>query len=363
MVTTAYMLYMPWGEHNIFNLFATALHDLVDERANVPFLGYSWLYMVLNVQFQLFVCFALYSLFVLMLMSSYQTALEDWKHLSDGEDGFVQVANNAMLYKHFDAIVRKRVANTPAYIKMFTELKLRVRGVKDLDNTSPDWHNFRLHLYLTDGVGKSAEYFVEVSLTTHVFLAISALVLSLLAHHFEVAFMYFLPAFVVIGLGLFAASYFVSQHLRALSEKDDYNTSSKYLSLHSFCRAIQVVLYCLFYGFSRLLLSNDILEHYTVVYFVSLVGLLVILALLGVFAGDVIKQTTCALILPPHISEEQLKKNLEQVVKWHTTEKCHECGSQQHPAYASMSKEWAGQKPTGERPTIPGSARPYSWRG
>merc|ERR1719409_1550754 len=52
MVTLAYMLYMPWGEYNIFDFSAKVFHRAVDGRANVPYLGYSWLLMVLDVQFQ-----------------------------------------------------------------------------------------------------------------------------------------------------------------------------------------------------------------------------------------------------------------------------------------------------------------------
>jgi len=77
MVTTAYMLYVPWGKGNIFDVCAEVFHDAVDGRANVPLLGYSWLYMILDVQFQLFVCFSLYALFVIMVCSNYVKAKRD----------------------------------------------------------------------------------------------------------------------------------------------------------------------------------------------------------------------------------------------------------------------------------------------
>jgi len=62
MTTITYLLYMPWGETNLFDIGAKALHEAVDGRANVPYLGYSWLLLCLDVHFQLFACFCLYSL-------------------------------------------------------------------------------------------------------------------------------------------------------------------------------------------------------------------------------------------------------------------------------------------------------------
>jgi hypothetical protein len=363
MVTIAYMLYIPWGKGNIFDVFAQAFHEFVDGRANVPFLGYSWLYMALDVQFQLFICFALYSLFLYMVVRNYQRALDDWKALSDGEEDQSKLRRaNIEEYRCLEALMRKRVQNTPEYRQMFHDLKLRLSGVDGLDKGGAGWNEFKLHLYLTDGLGKSIEYLVEVSLTTNVFLACSALIVAALAHHYQVAFMYFLPGFLVLGAVIFIAGYFICRHFRALSDKDDHTTPAKYVTMHSYCRAIQICLYCLFFSFSRLLLSSDIFEFYPKVYLSALVGLAAVLVCLAFMAGQAIKETSCALILPPHMPQEQFKKHLQQVLYWHTTEKCHECGAQQFPVHASLSREWAGKKPTGERQIIPDSARPYSFR-
>jgi len=320
--------------------------------------------MVLDVQFQLFVCFALYSLFIVIVASNYKRALEDWKSLSEGGPESACKPANVHEYRCLDAIMQKRVKNTPEYRQLFHELKLRLPAVEGLDKALPGWNDFKLHLYLTDGLGKSMEYLVAVSLTTNLFLAGSALIVAVLAHHFQVAFMYFLPGFLVIGGILFVASYFVCRHFRALSDNDDHNTPAKYVSVHSYCRAIQIMLYTVFFSFSRLLLSNDIFEFYPMVYLAALVSLAIVMVVLVVFGGQAMKETTCALILPPHIEQEQFKKKLEQVLYWHTTEKCHECGVQQFPAHASLSKEWAGKTPFGERKAAePDTARPYSWRG
>jgi len=365
MVTIAYMLYMPWGKQNIFDIFGQYVRNLVGDRANVPFLGYSWLYMVLDVQFQLFVCFVLYALFVFSVASNYQRALEDWKALSENMQDPSVKAINAQRYKAMNDIMKKRVQNTPEYRQIFHELKLRLPGVVGLDSALPGWYDFSLHLYLTDGLGKSIEYLVQVSLTTNIFLACSALVVALLAHHYEVAFMYFLPGFLVLGSVLFLAGHLISRHFRALSDNDDHNTPAKYVTVHSYCRSIQILLYFVFFSFSRLLLSNDIFEFYPKVYFLAVVGLLVVLALLAFVAGELIKETACALILPPHIPQDQFKKYLEQVVLWHTSDKCHECGAQQWEQ--SLSQEWAGKKPLGERDeksNAPDSTRrQFSWRG
>jgi len=365
MVTVSYMLYIPWGKQNIFNYFAEWFHDLVSDRANVPYLGYSWLYMFLDVQFQLFVAFALYALYIGFVMHNYMLALREWKSLGEEQDVPALSSKNVALYRHFDSVLKMRVRNTPEYKQIFKDLKLRLHGVEGLDVSLPGWHDFKLHLLLTDGLGKSAEYLVEVSLTTFVFLACSSLIVALLADRWQVAFMYFLPGFVAIGMVMFLFGAVISWRYRALSDDPDYKAHSKMVTVHSFCRAMQILYYCLFYSFSRLLLSNDIFESYPMVYFAALVGLVLILVMCAFFAGDMIKETTCALILPPHVTEKHFRKQMEQVVFWHTTEKCHECGVEQFPLHASLSKEWAGTKPLGDRQTMPSTERdrPYSWRG
>merc|ERR1719502_1941656 len=99
MVCVAYMLYMPWGKFNIFDVLAKVIHVAIDDSINVPFLGYSWMYMALDVQFQLFVTFSLYSLFVIMVVFNYQKALEDWKAISEGAEESSIKPINAELYR------------------------------------------------------------------------------------------------------------------------------------------------------------------------------------------------------------------------------------------------------------------------
>jgi len=366
MVTVAYMLYIPWGEQNIFNTLAETVHELVDGRANVPFMGYSWLYMVLDVQFQLFVCFALYSLFIVFVSYNYQKALEEWKDISENVvEPSAKASRNAQLYTSLEATMKRRVQNTPDLQHVFLQWQLRLPGVPRLEMASPGTSDFKLHLYLTDGLGKSIEYLVQVSLTTNIFLACSAILVALLAHHYQVAFMYFLPGFLVLGVALFTAGYFVTRHFRKLSDTDDHTTESKYITVHSYCRAIQIMLYCVLFSFSRLLLSNDIFEFYPRVYISAVLGLTVTLVVLALVAGEAIKDTTCALILPPHIPQKQFERNLEHVSQWYTTSKCHECGAHQYPENSSFNRQWAGKKPDGERVEVgwESSRGQYTFRG
>jgi len=302
---------------------------MVDERINVPFLGKSWLHMVLEVQFQLFTCFALYALFIVFVIRNYTTALEDWKNISDGRGDLCVKKSNAEFFSHVESIMKKRVQNTPEYRQLFHNLKLRFPGVAGLDAPVPGGCDFELHLYLTDGLGKSVEHLIQVCRATNVFLACSALLMAVLALHFEVALMYFLPGFVFVGFLLFIVGYLVAGHFRKLADDDDHNTSAKYVTIYSYCRCIQICLYCLFFSFARLLLSNDIYEFYPNVYFSSVIGLALIIVFLSLLAGEIIKETACALILPPHLPMDQLYNNLQQIVSWHTIDKCEECGMAQ----------------------------------
>jgi hypothetical protein len=295
--------------------------------------------------------------------------LEEWKALTILQDQdqvptTSQQNANVKLYLALEDIVKRRVRNSQEYQRIFKDLKLRL---KDVDTTLPSatgWNEFRLHLYLTDGLGRSIEYLCDVSLTTNIFLALSSLFAAMLAHYYQVAFMYFLPGFLGMGILVFVVGFFVSRYMRRLSENDDHNTAAKWMTVRSYCRTIQVCLYCLFFSFCRLLLSNDIYEFYPKIYFAALLALLITLLLVVVFTGEVIKETTCALILPPHVPKEVLKKSLESIVSWHTTESCHECGARQFPVNASLSHEWAGRKPTEDRRTgPPDTHRAFSWRG
>lgn len=341
MVTVAYMMYIPWGEANIFDVGAAYLHDAVDGRVNVPFLGYSWLYMILDVQFQLFVCFSLYSLFVVFVAHSFTTALKDFKMMSDNQEDRCISLRNVAFYKHLESIMTRRVQNTAEYRNIFHKLQLKMIGVQGLDKDVAGWNQFRLHLYLTDSLGRSVEYLVQISLTTNIFLSCSALLVALLANYYQVAFMYFLPGFLVVGLVLFTIGYLTARHFRKLADDDTHNAEAKWVNIHSYCRCIQICLYCIFFSFSRLLLSNDIFTFYPKVYVSALLGLILLLMLLFFFAGEALKETACALVLPPHLPVEKFKAKLNHIVLWHTTDHCHEFGVQQSTT-CSPSRQWAG---------------------
>lgn len=369
MVTSAYMLYMPWGESNIIDAGAKAFHEAVDGRANVPFLGYSWLLMILNVQFQLFVCFMIYAFFILAIIRNFQRALDDWKTLSDedfhGDTGLLPI--NVELYKTFDKILKHRVKRSTSLQSCFVQTKLSLDGVDGLRQASTGVNEFKLHLYFTDSFGKALEYLVEVSMKTNLVLCISSLFVALLAHHFQVAFMYFLPGFIVLVFVLFGGGFYVAHGLKKGYKDHDHDKPMEWITLHSYCRSIQIVLYCVFFSFSRLLLSNDIFTNYPKVYLGALAALIGVLIFTWWFAANTMKETICAIILPPQISEDHFKKFLQLVAYWHTTENCHECGVRQFPRNASLSRQWAGDSKVVDdespgRTTPRSERRPLSFR-
>mmetsp|Transcript_36005 Transcript_36005/g.57520 ORF Transcript_36005/g.57520 Transcript_36005/m.57520 type:complete len:967 (+) Transcript_36005:90-2990(+) len=380
MVLTAYVLYMPWGENNIFNVCAKALHQFVGDAFRVPYLGSSWLFLILDVQFQLFATYCLYSGFVCMVARTYTRALQDWKDLDNGSEA--QSVSNKALYDKFSQILIMRVQTSKSYLDLFRQSKLRLAGVKELadeekkdsarmsgvsgeqeesdeelSDQSEQWFDFKLHLYLTEGLGKSMEYLVQVSLTTNLWLAVCAIVVAIFAHLYQLAFMYLLPPFVVISVVILVSGYILSRHYVGLSEDPEHDLESKFVTVHNYCRAIQIILYCMFYSFARLLLSTDIFEHYPSVYLSALLVLVLVLVTLAVCGGPVMKEATCALILPPHISNEQFAGNLAAIKRWHTIVNCHQCGVSQKKKEESYSIGWAGeQQISSARP----SARNYS---
>jgi len=317
--------------------------------------------MVLDVQFQLFVCFALYGVFLTFVISNFQRALDDWKALNDGDDEG-QLAINTSLYKTCSEILTHRVQKSSSLHQIFAELQLRLANVDGLSNGGADGFDFSLHLYLTDALGKALEYLVEVSLKSNVFLAISALLVAVLAHHYQVAFMYFLPIFIVIGFSVLVGGFLMGRNLRRQSRDHDHDKPLTWVTVHSYCRAIQIALYCVFFSFSRLLLSNDIFTDYPKVYLAAFVGLVIILFLAWLCGGEIIKETICAIVLPPQINDNRFKKNLQLVVYWHTTLNCHECGVRQLPRTASLSREFAGCKAVARPDSPQDTTRQFSWR-
>jgi len=149
--------------------------------------------------------------------------------------------------------------------------------------------------------------------------------------------MYFLPVFIAAGLLLFSCSYFISLALRSHT----HTIPLDHLTIHSYCRAIQLCLYCIFFSFSRLLLSNDIFTDYPNVYLASVIGVLVVLLLGWLVAGNVMKSTICQLALPHKSQMERFGNLLEHVSHWHIVSTCHECGVRQVPQHSSTNKQWA----------------------
>lgn len=260
------------------------------------------------------------------------------------------------LYRRWGSIIKKRVRKTIAYKKMFVDLNLKLAGVDGLDEQSlmPGCHDFKLHVYLTEALGESAEYLTEVSFTTSCFLSTSSLVVGFLAAYFQLPFMYFLPFFVFLGLCLGVCGCLFSRHFANLSDTVDYTHRATFVTVHSCCRAIQMVLYCLFYSLSRLMLSNDIFESYPMTYLAAFLSLVVLMILLANFAGEVVKELTCSLLLPPFITEVEFKDKLEELASWHSREWCYECGVEQCEPHACPSKKFVGTtlKETGATPRL-----------
>jgi len=369
MVTVAYMIYMPWGKYNLFDYLAPWFREVIDTMfpgANVPYLGYSWLVMVLDVQFQLFVCFTMYALFIVLVTRNFARALDDWKAFSvnaatSGDASARRLPINDYHYKDFFEIMTHRVRSEPSFHQVFGDVRLRFRAVEGIDShRQSGFNDFQLHLYFTDNFGKALVYLVEVSWRANLFICIAALCFAFLAHHFQVAFMYFLPVFIVLGVFIFACSYLVSRSLRY----HDHKQPLEHLTVHAYCRSIQLVLYAVFFSFSRLILSHDIFTDYPRVYLAALVGFLVAMFLAWVVAGEIMKATILAVILPHYSQQERFKMNLQHVAYWHTTENCHECGVRQAPTHASVNREWAG---TDVKSGVPQSAatsgREFSFRG
>merc|ERR1719387_551397 len=114
------------------------------------------------------------------------------------------------------------------------------------------------------------------------------------------------------------------------------------MSVHAYCRKIQLILYATFYSFTRLIFSSDIFLDYPQWYTVALIGLFLTLLLAYFCAGEIMKATMCALVLPHHSKKTRFENALQQVGYWYTTERCHECGVIQAPTNASRNREFAG---------------------
>jgi hypothetical protein len=338
MVTVAYMLYMPWGKYNIIDYLAQRFHEVVNGKANVPYLGYSWLLMMLDVQFQLFVTFTFYAVFIIFVTQSFARALDDWKAISESDEKATPLPINIHHFKDFLRIMQERIDDSPELQTSFQAVRVRFPESGVISERQSGFVDFKLHLYLTVQFGKAIEYLVEASMKAHLFIFGVALFICFLAHHYQVAFMYFLPVFIVLGVLMFACSYFLSKTLRSNTHEHDLD----FLTIHAYCRAVQLILYAVFYSFTRLLLSSDIFLDYPKVYMSAFIGLLLTLLLGYLFSGELMKATICSICLPHVTQKERFELQLQQVGYWYTTERCHECGVIQAPSNASRNREWAG---------------------
>lgn len=345
MTTIAYMLYMPWGEKNIFDVGGKALHKAIGGYCNVPYEGFSWLLMFLDVQFQLFCCFALYALFLVFVTHNFIRAVEDWKHYDENPNETKERAPmNDYLLQQFQEIVDRRVAKSTDLQRAFDVARLsyikesgqKIRAQLRSED-SPEKFDFKAHIFLIDVLGKALEYFVETSFHTFVFLIGSSLIVAFLAHHFKLAFMYFLPFFLIVGFGLFAAGYLIGRQLR----HDDHTFPPWVTKMHGYCRKVQIAFYCIFFSFSRLLLSNDIYMDYPRVYLAAFLGLLLMLLLCWVVLPGLIKATIILSSLPHDSDVERFMNVLKNVSLWYTTENCQECGIRQAPPGMSASRQFA----------------------
>jgi hypothetical protein len=333
----AYGLYVPWGEHSLFQWWAELVRYLVDGAINVPYNGRGFMYLTMDVQFQIFATFCAYTLFITMLARHYSQALEDWKQISIG--GSSSSASNAALYAKLDVIMRDRLRHNAEYRQDLIKYKIKMEG----EETGAGWATFKLHLYLTDAIGKSMENLVEVSPKTYLVWAVWGFTPAVLAYMFELAYMYFLPGFILIGILLLTGGYLVSKRFIRLAEDLDYHAASRFVTVSTYCRSLQIIMYCVFYSFARLLLSFDIFTYYPYVYFSALFGFVCVVCLLAFCSGEMIKGAVCALSLVPHIEHVDFKRNLEHIVSWQKSINCHETGVEQYPIESAYSTEWAGK--------------------
>jgi len=327
------------------------------------------LYLVLDIQFQLFVMYTLYTAFIYCVVRNYNQALEDWKNLDSGL-GQAKYEVNADLFQRLTECMKERIRNSDLVLKQFCDAKLYMKDVKklmekvdaDQDTTlrSPrlsfgshkkaegekeeDWELFKLHVYLTDALGHSVQILVEVSALTNAMLVVCALFVAVLAHVYQLAFMYFLPAFVFIGFVIFGSGFFLSKHYINLSEDMNHEKESKYITINTYCRAVQMAVYCIFYSFGRLIFSLDIFTHYPRTYLAACVSLVCVFALLAILGGELLKEMMCGLCFYPHLGPVKFEKHLARIRIWHTKVLCHECGTQQMSLPDSHSKKWAGKQ-------------------
>merc|ERR1719401_983346 len=109
------------------------------------------------------------------------------------------LSENINVYGEMLNTLKQRVQSSPSLQRMFIQAKLRFTALPGPEIMDKEWNDFKLHLYLTDALGQALEYLVEVSLKSHAVLALCSLLVALLAHCYQVAFMYFLPIFLVAG--------------------------------------------------------------------------------------------------------------------------------------------------------------------
>merc|ERR1719263_992814 len=98
--------------------------------------------------------------------------------------------------------MQERIDDSPELQTSFQAVRVRFPESGVISERQSGFVDFKLHLYLTVQFGKAIEYLVEASMKAHLFIFGVAL------------FICFLPVFIVLGVVMFACSYFLSKTLR-----------------------------------------------------------------------------------------------------------------------------------------------------
>jgi len=325
----------------VYGMIQQAVMDVNKSQFHVPLVGVSYFNLNIGVLFQLFLTYAIYVMFLGIIQRNYIKALRDWKLMSQTQlgDPLPEGVNkfNAELYESYSHSLRRRVADKDSYQQLLQQNGLRIPGTSG----PGDQHEFKLHVYLTDALGESMEYLVKVSRATDFCLCLLALGAGYCALYFKLAFMYLLAPFCVLAMVLVAIGWLLTRYARYAEAHDKDVRKVPWLTVHGFTRGLQVVLYWIFYSFSRLLLSDDIWRHYSQCGIAAVCALTVFMVFLYAVAADVMKQTVCVLMLPPQVSNENFQKGLEQNVEWSTIPKCCEFGTDYLPEQMVPSLDWA----------------------
>lgn len=370
IAVTGTICWVLWEISNIFDRLAEFVRSITaNEEMSTPIIGHSYYFLLIAVLFQLFATYMLYMVFLFMIQGSYAKALNAWKLMSgmDLDAGNVVRSNtvarrpsiredsvrpanlpqgvskgHASLWTSYRHIMKESVAENEVYQTYFRELGLSFPALSGV--TLGDKVEFSLLALLTDALGTSLEFMVEVSLKTNVCLCLIALVNGFLAYYFKLAYVYLMLPQCLMAMALLLAGLGLARwyKYRADRGRDAKTAVDDLLDVHTFCRALQIVLYTLFFSFSRLLLSYDIWAHYFFLGVMGVTCLFLIFVFLYIYASMALQELICMLFMPPHVSNEDFKKALEANVQWRKHPNCHQFGTTNLPFHLSPSIAWSG---------------------